>query len=67
MLEGGGITDSLFLKDGLIDEMSIVVTPIIDGGDGINLFEEKHGGKLEFNTVISKTLLQGGLWLNYKN
>lgn len=67
LLEGGGITDSLFLKDGLIDEMSIVVAPIIDGDDGINLFVQKNGGNLEFNTVISNPLPHSGLWLNYKD
>lgn len=66
MLEGGGITDSLFL-DGLIDEVSLVVAPVADGGDGIPLFNNKNGGGLRFKNAEPKPLPHGGIWLRYSN
>lgn len=66
MLEGGGITDSLFLKNSLIDEISIVVVPVVDGGKGISLFENKNGGSLEYSSVTSSVLSCGGIHLIYK-
>ena len=65
MLEGGGLTDSAFLKEGLIDEISLVVVPVIDGGKDVDLFDNKSGGNLSYNKVETKPLPNGGLWLNY--
>lgn len=67
MLEGGGKTDSLFLKGGLIDEISLVITPIVDGGNGIDLFADKNGGTLVYSSVQTQALPHGGIHLVYKN
>lgn len=67
MLEGGGKTDSLFLKESLIDEISLVVAPIVDGGDGIDLFAEKSGGLLDYANVTCAPLQKGGIHLKYKS
>ena len=66
MLEGGGKTDSLFLKGGLIDEISVIVAPIVDGGDGIDLFADKDGGALVYSSVQTQALTHGGIHLVYK-
>ena len=66
MLEGGGKTDSLFLKESLIDEISLVVAPVVDGGEGIDLFDEKSGGLLSFHSVTSKPLMHGGIHLVFQ-
>jgi 2,5-diamino-6-(ribosylamino)-4(3H)-pyrimidinone 5'-phosphate reductase len=34
MLEGGGETNGSFLREGLIDELSLLLTPVADGGPG---------------------------------
>jgi 2,5-diamino-6-(ribosylamino)-4(3H)-pyrimidinone 5'-phosphate reductase len=34
MLEGGGETNGAFLRDGLVDELSLLLTPIADGQPG---------------------------------
>lgn len=68
MLEGGGLTDSLFLDADCIDELSLVVVPTVDGDkNGIDLFSAKKGKLHEFSLKAVKTLPQNGLWLNYLN
>ena len=67
MLEGGGLTDSLFLDADGIDEMSLVVVPLIDGAKtGIDLFVGKNCNVQEYEFADCKKLTQNGLWLNYK-
>lgn len=67
MLEGGGLTDGLFLNADCIDEMSIVVVPLVDGDNtGKDLFSSKSSGEIEFNLEKVERLPQNGLWLNYK-
>lgn len=67
MLEGGGKTDSLFLQSGLINEISLVVAPVVDGGEGTDLFADKNGGLLAYSSAHTQELPYGGLHLVYKN
>lgn len=40
MLEGGGFLNDSFLNEGLIDELSLILVPIVDGGsNSVTLFE----------------------------
>ena len=67
MLEGGGLTDSLFLDEECIDEMSLVFIPVVDGSkNGIDLFAGKNCNVQEYELVTIEKLPQNGLWLNYK-
>lgn len=66
MLEGGGKTDSLFLQSSLIDEISIVVAPVVDGGKGTDLFADKNGGSLMFGNMQSEPLPHGGVHMIYR-
>ena len=67
MLEGGGLTDSLFLDGDCIDEMSLVVVPLVDGSkDGIDLFANKNCNLQEYELLQVEKLKENGLWLNYK-
>ncbi len=67
MLEGGGLTDSLFLDGNCIDEMSLVVVPMVDGAKtGIDLFAGKNCNVQEYELVCAQKLPEKGLWLNYK-
>ncbi len=66
MLEGGGLTDSMFLDGDCIDELSLVVVPLIDGGKGIDLFSDKNCGVREYALDKIEKLPDNGLWLNYK-
>ncbi len=57
------------LQSGLIDELSILVAPMVDGGDGASLF--RRGGILPvaapaaFKLKNVKRLEGDGLWLRY--
>lgn len=67
MLEGGGLTDGLFLNADIIDEMSLVVVPLVDGSkNGIDLFADKKCDLQEYELNVVQRLPDNGLWLNYK-
>lgn len=72
MLTGGGVLNGAFLKAGLIDEVSILLYPGIDGLSGISsIFEYKgndndlpsNGQSLELKNI--KQLEAGLVWLRY--
>lgn len=64
LLIGGGITNGLFLREGLIDEVFLSVHPLILG-DGIKLFEGVETDiKLEF--VDQKELGEGLVQIYYQ-
>jgi 5-amino-6-(5-phosphoribosylamino)uracil reductase len=71
-LQGGGIINGAFLEGGLIDELSLVMYPGIDGLHGIpSIFEyigskqnPANGQSLELYDV--RKLEHGVLWLRYK-
>ena len=73
LLEGGGVINGSFLKLGLLDEISIVLSPEIDGLSGAaSIFEYKGqkdelpaaGQSLEFLNFQLKE--DGCVWLTYK-
>ena len=51
------------LKDGLIDELRLMVHPVVVGG-GKRLFEE--GDRVAFELVDSKTFSMGVVYLTYR-
>ncbi|HZI30467.1 MAG TPA: dihydrofolate reductase family protein [Gemmatimonadaceae bacterium] len=71
MLEGGGETNGLFLKQGLVDELSLLLTPVVDGAPGEPaLFDVEEGGKpakamakLRLKNV--RRAASGMLWVKY--
>jgi riboflavin biosynthesis pyrimidine reductase len=72
LLEGGGRTNGAFLKAGLIDEISIIVYPGIDGLAGISSIFEYAGdaGELpapgrSLRLIAAETLEGGAVWLRY--
>ncbi len=71
-LQGGGIIDGAFLQAGLIDELSLVVYPGIDGAaSSPSIFEyigdeqsPARGQSLEL--LSAETVRDGVVWLRYK-
>lgn len=70
-LQGGGIIDGAFLQAGLIDELSLVVYPGIDGSAGstsifhyIGKGNPSQGQSLEL--LSAQTMEDGVVWLRYK-
>jgi riboflavin biosynthesis pyrimidine reductase len=73
LLEGGGQINGAFLKQKLIDEISILVYPGIDGLAGVpSIFEyagepgEKPAEGQALRHVFSETLPGGMVWLRYR-
>lgn len=73
LLEGGGITNGTFLKAGLIDEVSLLVYPAIDGLAGIPSIIEYPGkpGDLpaagqSLRHLTTETLEGGMVWIHYR-
>ncbi|MPN01107.1 hypothetical protein SDC9_148310 [bioreactor metagenome] len=56
--DSGGVLNSILLEQGLIEEISLILTPEIVGKDGTNLFRgiEKSGIQLELirNEIVEK-------------
>jgi riboflavin biosynthesis pyrimidine reductase len=72
LLEGGGIINGTFLKAGLIDELSLMIYPGIDGLAGVSTIFEYHGEAgerpaqgqaLELKSV--QALADGVIWARY--
>jgi len=71
MLEGGGRINASFLHAGLIDELSLLLTPVIDGDSTTtSLFESNpgrlglHARGLRLQKVVRRP--SGILWLRYR-
>jgi riboflavin biosynthesis pyrimidine reductase len=73
LLEGGGRTNGAFLKAGLIDELSIVVCPAVDGLSGVaSIFDyvgaadERPADGQSLRHIATETLDGGYVWLRYR-
>ncbi len=72
LLEGGGGANGALLRAGLIDELSLVVCPVIDGSTGgpivFNSGDVDLGpAPIESMTLASHEVLDGGtVWLRYR-
>jgi riboflavin biosynthesis pyrimidine reductase len=74
MLEGGGISNGAFLRAGLVDEISLILCPAVDGSNGArSIFDslerdtEQSATPVRSVTLESHQLLEGGaIWLRYK-
>lgn len=69
MLEGGGYLNGSLLNEGLIDELSLILVPIVDAAsNSVTLFETSSFLKSQpvnfFLKEIEK-LNDGGIWIKY--
>lgn len=70
MLQGGGIVNGTFLSADLIDEISLIIAPIVGGDQAATLFGNGEYLKAEISPVKysltkSEPLTDSGIWLNY--
>jgi len=72
LLEGGGIINGTFLKAGLIDEISLLVYPGIDGLAGMPSIFDFHGGAgsqpasgQSLRHIATETIEDGFVWIRY--
>jgi riboflavin biosynthesis pyrimidine reductase len=73
LLEGGGVTNGAFLRAGLIDELSLVIYPAVDGAKGAPCVFDSSDDEaaappaLRSMTLESSEVLEGGaVWLRYR-
>lgn len=73
LLEGGGVIAGAFLKEGLIDELSVIVYPGIDGLTGMPAIIDYKGQQEEYPAqnqslefLKAEVLNDGMVWLHYK-
>jgi len=73
ILQGGGVVNGAFLQAGLIDEISVLVYPGIDGLAGVpSIFEylgeshEKPASGKALRHLATETLAGGVVWLHYR-
>ena len=71
MLEGGGETNGSFLREGLVDELSLLLTPVADGRVGEPALFDVEGeqpkkavAKLRLKSV--RRAASDMLWIKYK-
>ena len=72
LLEGGGVINGTFLKAGLIDEVSVLIYPGVDGLAGVpSIFEyrgkpdEKPAEGQSLRHLATETLEGGTVWIRY--
>jgi dihydrofolate reductase len=72
LLEGGGGANGALLRAGLVDEISLVISPVIDGASGApSVFNSGSSdlgpAPVERMTLASHEILEGGVvWLRYR-
>jgi riboflavin biosynthesis pyrimidine reductase len=71
LVEGGGVVNGSLLRAGLIDEISLIVAPVIDGAEGApSVFHgDDNAGPAatrHITLIESRTLENGAVWLRYR-
>ena len=70
MVAGGGMANWSFLQEGLIDEFSLVIAPVADGGSAASSFERAPflppHGPVAFRIKDVKLMDSEVLWLRYE-
>lgn len=69
MLAGGGIVNGSFLAEGLVDELSLVIAPVVDGGTGASSFTQAgflpFWPPAAFHLKKAEAAAPDVLWLRY--
>jgi riboflavin biosynthesis pyrimidine reductase len=71
LLEGGGVVNGSFLKAGLIDELSQLIIPVIDGSMGTStVFDVEQGytsrKSTQLKLKVAKKMSGGIVWHRYQ-
>ena len=73
LLEGGGVTNGIFLRAGLVDEVSLLVCPFVDGApvapalfDAAPIEERQPAPVESIELTGSEVLEEGVVWLRYR-
>ena len=73
LLEGGGVANGAFLRAGIVDEISLIVWPVVDGAAGApSVFDSTSTDADKLAPVRAMQLLgceqlaDGAVWLRYR-
>jgi len=73
LLEGGGIVNGSFLRAGLVDEVSLIVWPVVDGAAGAPCIFDSTAADAgraapvhTMQLISSETMADGAVWLRYR-
>lgn len=73
LLEGGGVTNGIFLRAGLVDEVSLLIFPVVDGAPGApSLFDaaqqeaDQRASIKGMELMSTQSLEDGVVWLRYR-
>ena len=68
-LAGGGIVNGSFLAENLVDELSLVIAPVADGGNGVSSFTQvdflPSWPPTAFHLKEVQTVVPNVLWVRY--
>ena len=69
ILAGGGIVNGSFLAENLVDELSLVIAPVADGGNGVSSFTQvdflPSWPPTAFHLKEVQTVVPNVLWARY--
>ena len=63
LLEGGSLINGAFIRENLVDELSLVVVPLTASCDGKSLFD--NGNIVEYKLKEIERYEDGSYWVNY--
>jgi riboflavin biosynthesis pyrimidine reductase len=73
LLEGGGLVNGSFLRAGLLDEISLIVWPVVDGAagapcvfDSTSADADRPAPVLSMQLISSESMAGGAVWLRYR-
>ncbi|PTQ13567.1 2-hydroxy-3-oxopropionate reductase [Sphingomonas oleivorans] len=73
ILEGGGIANGAFLREGLVDEISLIVWPTVDGAAGApSVFDslaadaDRLAPVRAMHLLSCESMADGAVWLRYR-
>ena len=73
LLEGGGVVNGSFLREGLIDEVSLIVWPVVDGAAGAPCVfdstpeDANQAAALRATELLhAESMTDGSVWLRYR-
>ena len=68
MLEGGGTVNGSMLREGLVDELSVLIAPVVDGRPGTPALFDIDDAAAPHKLVLESVKQRAGsvLWLRYR-
>ena len=66
LTDSGEILNSVLMGEGLVDEISILISPSISGNSCVSLFKSLEKGRIQLELVKNEVFEKNFVWLVYK-